>query len=506
MAEDKAKLILDFAEKKGLLVNSGAVQFLSKREDFEKILEQLAEENEFIISEEIVERKTIQSKIEMAEQVVEVKKTNFKPNAKEIEPNFRIMEEFDVTNKTRSRGKVKDFVEFFQNRFNLLKGMLEIRQGFVPKPISRLRTITAGNEFEFVGMVYRKWITKNGHMAFELEDLDSRIIAIISKNDLNLWRIGDTILLDNVVGVKCKKISEELVGIKEVLWPDVPMRPAKLSERDVSIAGISDIHMGSKLFLEKPFKKFLEWLNGRTELQKDKDIVGKIKYLVIVGDNVDGIGIYPTQAMQLNIKDIFEQYDAFAKLLLQIPEYIEIFVIPGQHDAVRWADPMPAIPKKFVPRLDGAKNIHFIGSPGWIEIESLKVLLYHGASLHDLHSSISSFNAEHPEKGMIELLRRRDLMPSYGLKQPYVPEKENYLTLKEVPDIFFTGDMHHNGYDSYRGVSVINTGTWQSRTDYQVKLGHIPTPGNVPVVELATRKISEYSFYSGPSSMKRGTI
>lgn len=502
MLMDKAKEVLDFCEKKGMLANSEAVEFLSKRTDFEKIIEELALENEFILSSEIIEKKLTQTKISATETMVEVKKTNFKPNAREIGPNFRIMEEFDVTNKTRSRGKVRDFVEFFQNRFNLLKGMLETRQGFSPKSISRLRTISAGNEFEFVGMVYRKWITKNGHMAFEFEDLDSKCIAIISKNDFALWRMGEMVLLDNVVGIKCKKISDELVGIKEILWPDVPMRPAKLSERDVSIAATSDLHVGSKLFLEKSFKKFLDWLNGRTELQKDKDIVGKIKYLVFAGDNVDGIGIYPAQAMQLNIKDIFGQYDAFAKLLLEIPEYIEIFVIPGQHDAVRWADPMPAIPKKFVPRLDGAKNIHFIGSPSWIEIENLKVLLYHGASLHDLHASVNSFNAEHPEKGMIELLKRRDLMPGYGLKQPYVPEKENYLTLKDVPDIFITGDMHHNGYDSYRGISVINTGTWQSRTDYQVKLGHIPTPGNVPVIELASRKISEYSFHSGPSSMK----
>ena len=40
----------------------------------------------------------------------------------------------------------------------------------------------------------------------------------------------------------------------------------------------------------------------------------------------------------LAIKDIYKQYDKFTELIRQVPEYIEVFICPGQHDAVRRAD------------------------------------------------------------------------------------------------------------------------------------------------------------------------
>ena len=68
----------------------------------------------------------------------------------------------------------------------------------------------------------------------------------------------------------------------------------------------------------------------------------------------------------------------------------------------------------------------------------------------------------------------------------------------ETPDLWFGGDMHHNGYGSYRNITVINNGTWQGQTNFQVKLGHVPTPGIVPVLELKTGKITENYFYQKP--------
>ena len=56
----------------------------------------------------------------------------------------------------------------------------------------------------------------------------------------------------------------------------------------ISIAFISDIHMGSKYFLEETWDKMMKWLN-EAELAKN------IKYLVMAGDVCDGIGIYPNQ-------------------------------------------------------------------------------------------------------------------------------------------------------------------------------------------------------------------
>jgi DNA polymerase II small subunit len=92
------------------------------------------------------------------------------------------------------------------------------------------------------------------------------------------------------------------------------------------------------------------------------------------------------------------------------------------------------------------------------------------------------------------LLKKRHLMPGYGLKQPYMPEHGPYMLFDEVPDIVIMGDLHNNSYGYYRGTTFINNGTWQKQTPYQIKLGHVPTPGTATLMELKTGKITETKF------------
>ena len=219
-----------------------------------------------------------------------------------------------------------------------------------------------------------------------------------------------------------------------------------------------------------------------------------VKYLVITGDNVDGIGIYPNQYDELAVKSISKQYEIFTELILQIPKYIEIFIIPGQHDAVRWADPQPQIPEEMAPELYKQKNIHFLSSPGWVNIEGLKIMLYHGPALHDLFSQVSYLNASRPAKGMASLVKRRDLMCGYGLSRPYVPENIDYMVMREEPDLVFMGEHHRFDTETYRGVTVVNNSTFQAQTAYQAELGHIPTPGIVSVINLKTRKLEQVNL------------
>src|SRR3989338_4036073 len=97
------------------------------------------------------------------------------------------------------------------------------------------------------------------------------------------------VMLDNVVGIKGRKIGDGMIVIKEILWPDLPQRPPKKIDKDVSILATSDIHVGSKLFLEKEFGNFLNWINGNASYGSDLQKVGRIKYMFITGDNVDGV-------------------------------------------------------------------------------------------------------------------------------------------------------------------------------------------------------------------------
>lgn len=63
-----------------------------------------------------------------------------------------------------------------------------------------------------------------------------------------------------------------------------------------------------------------------------------------------------------------------------------------------------------------------------------------------------------------------------------------------VPDIFHAGHVHVEGIAEYRGVLVVNSGTWQSQTKYQLSAGIVPKPSIVPVVDLATTKAYELNF------------
>ena len=50
---------------------------------------------------------------------------------------------------------------------------------------------------------------------------------------------------------------------------------------------------------------------------------------------------------ELSIPDLFNQYSEFAKLLELLPEWVECVMLPGNHDAVRPAEPQPTLPRTF---------------------------------------------------------------------------------------------------------------------------------------------------------------
>ncbi|MFB0500855.1 MAG: DNA polymerase II small subunit, partial [Candidatus Bathyarchaeia archaeon] len=90
------------------------------------------------------------------------------------------------------------------------------------------------------------------------------------------------------------------------------------------------------------------------------------------------------------------------------------------------------------------------------------------------------------DKAMKLLLQSRHLAPIYGQKTPIAPERRDFMVIERVPDIFHTGHVHVMKHDTYRGILMVNSGAWQSQTEYQRKMGLEPTPGIVPVVNLQT--------------------
>jgi len=417
----------------------------------------------------------------------------FDAPAKNAEPNIRLFKDREVTRKSRCTGKIEDFVVHFNDRFTQMKGLLAGRRSDYPV-VDRLNRAAARGQREkmrLIGMVYEKRTTKNGHVLIELEDETGSVTGLVSKNS-RILGVSAGLLDDEVVALD-GFFNGDLFIIDDIVWPDVPIRDPKRAEADLNIGFLSDLHVGSKYFLQHQFQHFLEFLNGKGS-PEEQEVAGKIKYLFIAGDLVDGIGVYPTQEKQLVTKDIYQQYKAMGEFLQQIPDHIHVIVAPGNHDAVRTAEPQPALFDEFAQGLENKDNMHLVGNPAWFEVEGLKVLMYHGTSLDSLIASMNKPEGYiHPEQMGIELMKRRHLAPTYGDK-PLVPEHRDYMVVGEAPDIFHFGHVHKNGYADYRGTFVINAGTWQDTTDYQKRIGHVPSPCLFPVYNVASGSLRVLDF------------
>lgn len=271
-------------------------------------------------------------------------------------------------------------------------------------------------------------------------------------------------------------------------------KPIRRASEPVYAVLTSDIHVGSNKFNLDSFKRFIQWLNGEYGNERMREMAGHIKYFLVAGDIVDGVGVFPGQARELNVRDVHKQYKLAGKLLSRLPEHIEIIITPGNHDAPRKALPQPAISEDYMPTFQGSRKIHSLGNPCTISLHGVEVLMYHGRSLDDIIGAVPGADHAHPEKAMKMLLQSRHLAPIYGGKTTLSPEKRDFLVIDRVPDIFHAGHIHVIGMCKHRGVLVVNSGGWQEQTDYMAKLGLVPTPGKVPIVNLQTMETTVLSF------------
>ena len=92
------------------------------------------------------------------------------------------------------------------------------------------------------------------------------------------------------------------------------------------------------------------------------------------------------------------------------------------------------------------------------------------------------------------MLRLRHLAPIYG-EHPVAPERNDWLLLDIVPHVLHTGHIHVYGVGEYKGVRLINSGTFENETPYIKSLGIEVTVGKVPVLDLRdlSVKIEDFS-------------
>ena len=404
-----------------------------------------------------------------------------------------------------SKITIKDFVTLFNTRYTFLQSLLRQRQDMLgATTIRKIYSTQDRDKVSFIAMVLDIYLTRNNNYILTLEDQTGTIKAIVTKSKKELFDLTRSISYDEVIGVVGTK-SDKVVFVNNLITPDVPLnKELKKSPEEGAAVFIGDIHFGSKAFLGKSLDKFLTWINGKTGTQDQKNIVKKIKYLFIVGDLVEGIGIYPGQEKELVVKDLFEQYKEFSKFALKIPSHINIIICPGNHDSLRIAEPQPPVDSEYVPDLVDKENIFFVSNPAVIKIAAdnkfpgLDVLLYHGFSFPYYADKIEEIRLkgglENTGSIMKHLLKKRHLAPTHGSTQYQLGYSKDPLLIKNTPDFFVSGHVHRTSVDIYRNITLLNCSCWVSQTPYQERRGLVPQPARAIYVDLKTRKTTVLNF------------
>ncbi len=393
----------------------------------------------------------------------------------------------DITSHSDCLATVEGFARYFQDRFASLKGLL-LRRRDMLGAISIQRAMDPrklqADEVKVIGMVNEVRETRSGERIVELEDDTGRMTVMVPKDSK---AAKDSILQDEVIGAvgRMSRKDRKLI-LKELIRPDVPFGSGmEVTDSTAQVAFMSDVHVGSNTFLEGRWQSMMAWLKEEAE---ELDI----RYIVIPGDCVDGVGVFPDQEEELVIEDIIDQYRALAEKLKEVPDGISIVMKPGNHDMVRPAEPQPALGEEAARLFDS--SILQVGNPAYLRIEGRTILSYHGKSFDDLMSGIKGLSYSQPIKAMEEMLKRRHLAPAYGGKTPFAPERRDYLVIDEVPDIFVTGHVHGAGVSFYNGVRLINASTWQDQTSYQRRLNFVPEPAKLTLVHLGTGRPAVAEF------------
>ena len=403
-----------------------------------------------------------------------------------------------------SKREVADFVSYYNARYKSIQGVLIQRAeltGLVQ--IGRLNGGNVSESAAIIGIVKDKQETKQGHTVLTLEDHTGLINVIVNKSRREIFELAQDLVFDEVVAVTGNARSGTLFA-NNIVLPDIPLREPKHSPEEGYAVFMSDLHFGSAQFLEEESRRFLKWINGNLGNLAQREIAGKVKYVLVVGDIVDGVGVYQDQYDELSIKDVKEQYKMCADFLSEIPQHITIVISPGNHDATRAAEPQTALADDFAAPLLKLPNVISVSNPAVVNIDAsanfsgFDVLLYHGYSFDYYVANVDSIrkNGGYDRADLIMkfLLQRRHLAPAHTSTLILPDQATDPLFIGIVPDIFATGHVHRTSVSDYRGVTLINSSCWQGMTKFQERMGHNPQPARLPVLNLKTGAIKIINF------------
>ena len=405
---------------------------------------------------------------------------------------------YDITGKSTTEGKMNDITACFTDRLTKIREMIVKNSKLPRRPTEVARLLREVHRYQgydnkavAIGLVNEPRYTKNGHLMWSLEDETGEMNCLLTKrqgDDRDKFQeqiIHAGLMPDDVLGVSGTfSQNGDIFYVDDLHFPMKARHEKASSPFGISVAYISDIHLGSKTFLEAQWHKMVRWFHS-------DPLAKTIKYLVLSGDCVDGVGIYPGQDKELLIPDFYAQYSQFAKLIELLPDWVECIMLPGNHDAVRPAEPQPTFEKDIQ---QDYNTTTFVGNPCDFSLHGVRHLSYHGKSIDDFVAGLKTVTYAEPVEAMRQMLRRRHLAPQWGGKTPLSPEPEDGLVINEVPDIFVTGHVHGHACVDFKGTTLVCSSTWQDQTSYQRMLGFQPKPCMLTIVNLQSHATTSIPF------------
>ena len=370
--------VLNYAVNKGFQIHPDAYKILEKVNvtDVEKIIKEIIREkskqNLFLINQNDLET------------YLGLKDNN------ELNSDCRVL--FDPSSKITSGEGVKGFNALFLNRFLKLKKIISARpEARMIKSISSIISSKITDDVFVCGLVSERK-SERGITKVVVEDITGSIEGVVFDKDLQ--KIASSLLIDQFVMLRIVFGKNGGFVIKDVIVPDISERPNNRTKLEVYAVFLSDLHVGSKFFMEKELGDFVSWLSSPDPIAR------KVRFVLIGGDVIDGVGIYPNQDKELLYQSVEEQLKKLVEILDRIPKNIKVVIIPGNHDPGRRALPQPAIPVKYNNDLWNRENFVMVGNPSLVSLNGVKVLMYHGQSIDDIVRTTPGVSYDNPVKIM----------------------------------------------------------------------------------------------------------
>jgi len=417
-------------------------------------------------------------------------------------PKLSVTKSFSLTNDPKD---LNHWIGYFNKRYEILRRVLQSRPELDNiVSISRINNLVGQESFSIIGMISDLHETSKGNVMMSVEDPTGSTKVLLNKTSPD-YSLFSSLVNDEVIGLNLNK-SGNWLFVKKIVFPDIPLITPKSGPEDACAAFISDTHIGSNTFLNDDFQSFIDWIKGDKGSSKEQELAAKTKYLFYVGDVVDGVGVYPGQEAQLDIKDIYKQYERAYDFLKQIPSDIKVIICPGNHDALRLSEPQPPLFSDFTSKLNKLPNILMVSNPSYVNVgatngfQGFDVLLYHGYSFDyfiNNNALLRPTGYSRPDLVMEFLMKKRHLAPTHGATLIAPTKSEDFLIIDKVPDLFATGHIHQSSISHYKNMVLLNCSCFQGQSDFMKRVGTTPNPGKVPVFNFKNRSISVLNFSSG---------